>query len=437
MSLWSWDDLQVQFHLSRPDRQTYDLLVLALPSNPLHKLGIQSVRPWWKDWKWYPWTPFTSYKPKMGYLWLVPHLPMVHILNQQWHLQSSQKSWRLRFLSVWSATTKPKISHFSWCVLFQGLPFGSRLKHLGVPDPRCPFCGHLEIFMHIFWFCRRAQQFWSQIHDFFRPFQLEPFSWHMTLLGDSPRIPFKFSQIWDDFRMEILFTLWKDKNVILFTHNSLDTNVSLYAKACICNIVLMQIQVQDDKVALEVGHLQELQQHWGNAPCTVTTVPPDSVSADRTLPRGCCRGQSSSARRSQTSGPRFLATPLVGEMMRGGTTRLLLRVMALPRGGLLLLLLIWLLLPVMVLSGLLPPPLNFLAWLWLFCLPGGKKENNKKTQKMDGLCQTQLLAPLTYGARKMMKILPPQLPLLWLLEECFDEQLCFLALASCRLTLAG
>ena len=77
----------------------------------------------------------------------------------------------------------------------------------------------------------------------------------MVILGDNIQLPFKYSQIWHAFRLEILFTIWKDHNVVIFSHNTLDINVSMYAKACIFNNVMMQIQVQIDKVALEVVHL--------------------------------------------------------------------------------------------------------------------------------------------------------------------------------------
>ena len=90
---------------------------------------------------------------------------------------------------------------------------------------------------------------------FFKPFRPEPFSWHMVILGDSSKIPWHFTQIWHTFRMEILFTLWKDRNYVLFNHNFLDVNIAMYTKACICNNVIMQIQVQANKVALEVAHL--------------------------------------------------------------------------------------------------------------------------------------------------------------------------------------
>ena len=121
----------------------------------------------------------------------------------------------------------------------------------------------------------------------------------MILLGDSPRIPRKYAQIWHTFRMEILYSLWKDRNVVLFTRSFLDVNIAVYTKACICNNVIMQIQVQANKVALEVAHLQELLNHWGNAPCTVARVPPDA-SAETSTPRGRRQRRHSSGRHSHT-----------------------------------------------------------------------------------------------------------------------------------------
>ncbi|XP_057835233.2 rust resistance kinase Lr10 [Cryptomeria japonica] len=49
-----------------------------------------------------------------------------------------------------------------------------------------------------------------------------------------------------------------------------------------------------------MAHLQELLQHWGNAPCVIARVPPNSVSIDRTLPYGHQHDRSSSSRHSQT-----------------------------------------------------------------------------------------------------------------------------------------
>ena len=109
----------------------------------------------------------------------------------------------------------------------------------------------------------------------------------MVILGDSPRFPRKFTQIWHIFKMEILFTLWKDRNAVLFTHSFFDITIAMYTKACICNNVTMQIQVQANKVALEVAHLQELLNHWGNAPCTIARVPLDA-STDTLTPWGHC-----------------------------------------------------------------------------------------------------------------------------------------------------
>ena len=159
MSFRTWEDMQVQYRLVRSDRQTFDLLLSSIPVHLVHKVGIQSGRPWWQDWKWFPDTPLANYKPYLGYRWLSPHLPMVDSLNKHWHLQSSLSQWRKRFDTIWSAITEPKIAHFAWCLAFQGLPLGPRLKHIGVPDPRCPFCGQPESFLHLFWFCKRAQNY--------------------------------------------------------------------------------------------------------------------------------------------------------------------------------------------------------------------------------------------------------------------------------------
>ena len=77
----------------------------------------------------------------------------------------------------------------------------------------------------------------------------------MVVLGNNTQIPFRYTQIWHAFKLEILFTIWKDRNVVIYAHNTLDINVAMYAKACIYNNVMLQIQVQIDKVALKVAHL--------------------------------------------------------------------------------------------------------------------------------------------------------------------------------------
>ena len=85
--------------------------------------------------------------------------------------------------------------------------------------------------------------------------------------------------------MEILFTLWKDRNVVLLTHNFLYINIAMYTKACICDNVMMQIQVQANKAALEVAYLQDLPHDWCNASCVINRLPPDA-SVNTTPPRG-------------------------------------------------------------------------------------------------------------------------------------------------------
>ena len=56
MSLRTWDDMQVQFHLTHLDHQMYYVLAYSLPPI-LHKIGIQPVKPLWNAWKWYLYTP--------------------------------------------------------------------------------------------------------------------------------------------------------------------------------------------------------------------------------------------------------------------------------------------------------------------------------------------------------------------------------------------
>lgn len=56
-------------------------------------------------------------------------------------------------------------------------------------------------------------------------------------------------------------------------------NVSLYSKAIIFSNILLQIQVQANKVALEVAHLQVFLDHWGNGPCTIAWVPASPTSS--------------------------------------------------------------------------------------------------------------------------------------------------------------
>lgn len=77
----------------------------------------------------------------------------------------------------------------------------------------------------------------------------------MALLRDPSSLTHSFTQIWHAFRIEILFALWKEKNIVLFSHSSIDMQVFLYAKTCICNNVMLQIQVQANKVTIEVACL--------------------------------------------------------------------------------------------------------------------------------------------------------------------------------------
>ena len=61
--------------------------------------------------------------------------------------------------------------------------------------------------------------------------------------------------------MDILFTLLKDRNVVLFTQSFHGIDIAMYTKACICNNVMMQIKVQANKVTLVMAHFQEVINH--------------------------------------------------------------------------------------------------------------------------------------------------------------------------------
>lgn len=57
--------------------------------------------------------------------------------------------------------------------------------------------------------------------------------------------------------------------------------------------------MQANKVSLEIAQLQELLNHWGNAPCTIARVPPDAL-ADASSSRGRRSKHQSSGRHSHT-----------------------------------------------------------------------------------------------------------------------------------------
>ena len=73
----------------------------------------------------------------------------------------------------------------------------------------------------------------------------------------------------------------------LFIFLLLYVNVFIFTKGCICNSVMLQIQVQANKVVLEVAHMQEILEHWGNVLCIVFIFPlVPYASCDRSLPHG-------------------------------------------------------------------------------------------------------------------------------------------------------
>ena len=64
--------------------------------------------------------------------------------------------------------------------------------------------------------------FWSS--------RLEPFSWHMALLVEPTKILIKYAQFWHALKVENVFTIWKYRNVAIFSQVDMDTHVSMYFK---------------------------------------------------------------------------------------------------------------------------------------------------------------------------------------------------------------
>ena len=48
---------------------------------------------------------------------------------------------------------------------------------------------------------------------------------------------------------------------------------------------MVKIQVQTNKVALEVAHQHNILAHWENDPCTMAMVFPNFISSDHTPPK--------------------------------------------------------------------------------------------------------------------------------------------------------
>lgn len=69
----------------------------------------------------------------------------------------------------------------------------------------------------------------------------------MVLLGDKPNMPNRFVQLCHAFCIENLFYTWKARNVVVSKVN-FDKSISIYVKAQICSNVMLQCQVQLEKV---------------------------------------------------------------------------------------------------------------------------------------------------------------------------------------------
>ncbi|KAH9292999.1 hypothetical protein KI387_041816, partial [Taxus chinensis] len=326
-----WDSLKANFSLNDNDKQAISIIQDLIPGDCLHKIGVTTQRPWWFDWHWPSATPFRNYKPRLGYKLLTQKQLPLKKLNARWSLHSTRFGWKQRFNVVWAIPIEPKVAHFLWSILHQGLPVGKHLVLLGAPPPRCPFCNHIETLLHLFWFCPHAQSAWRWIHTLFQPFFPTFFTWKMVLLGDPAFIPAKFYNIWHSFRAAILYHIWKSRNAVIFNKETVDRIFAISNKLVVISNVSLQIQVQAEKVRIEVEHLQTLLDHWGSAPCAVSHIPPDSPHrrshsqgrrsshGRRNFDRGLAHGRRSASPHRWVSPPPSWTPPASGVFGRLGS----------------------------------------------------------------------------------------------------------------------
>ncbi|KAH9293615.1 hypothetical protein KI387_041181 [Taxus chinensis] len=252
----------------------------------------------------------------MGYKLLTQKQLPLNKLNAHWSLHSTHFGWKQCFTIVWAIPIEPKVVHFLWSILHQGLLVGKCLVLLGAPPLRYPFCNHIETLLHLFWFFPHAQSAWRWIHTLFQPFFPTFLTWKMVLLGDLAFIPTKFYNIWHSFRAAILYHIWKSRNAVIFNKETVDRIFAISNKLVVISNVSLQIQVQVEKVRIEVEHLQTLLDHWGSAPCAVSHVPPDSPrrrsrsQGRRSLSHGRCNFDRGPARGWRSASPhRWVPSP--------------------------------------------------------------------------------------------------------------------------------
>ncbi|KAH9295011.1 hypothetical protein KI387_038599 [Taxus chinensis] len=111
--LLTWPQAKAKFRLASVDIESSQEVLDSILAEMLHKVGISSLKPWWKDWKWFPDTPLLNYSPGKGYALLTPRLPMVALLNSIWSINSGWSSKEARFHVVWKAIIQPKLACFA------------------------------------------------------------------------------------------------------------------------------------------------------------------------------------------------------------------------------------------------------------------------------------------------------------------------------------
>ncbi|KAG0574234.1 hypothetical protein KC19_VG246300 [Ceratodon purpureus] len=153
-----------------------------------------------------------------------------HTKSPQVLLLSVEGDYRLLWKSVSPKERTRKESSLMWLIWHRAVAVNHwRGRIDGNVDIRCPIChrGSEESVLHRFWECESSQRAWQfAIHimnqlvkgkDVRGPWQ--PLSWKQGIF--SYRIPRKFDafkQIWLELRSVVLWTLWIERNDIVFNN---------------------------------------------------------------------------------------------------------------------------------------------------------------------------------------------------------------------------
>ena len=102
-------------------------------------------------------------------------------------------------------------------LLFKKLALGKVLSSIGLAPVCCNICNVHESFEHLFFECLYARKIWSIFLGSPCLWNcINSFSWSEILVGYVDRFDSKFNSFWFVLTIEVLWTLWKDKNKEIF-----------------------------------------------------------------------------------------------------------------------------------------------------------------------------------------------------------------------------